>query len=139
METGQNLGAVTPFAGTDGGPIVPRQGDPAEASRWPSRPVPSQQKECRRAAGTPTAVFGHGGTAAKLPSSRRPARTPVCTGGHDFADRAQGLAAVHGATAWFEPARGDIHGATTLYQRLAAMTADGRVVKHANGYCLPAQ
>jgi len=29
--------------------------------------------------------------------------------------------------------------ATTLYQRLAAMTADGRVVKHANGYCLPAQ
>jgi len=29
--------------------------------------------------------------------------------------------------------------ATTLYQRLAALTADGRVVKHANGYCLPAQ
>ena len=29
--------------------------------------------------------------------------------------------------------------AATLYQRLAAMTADGRVIKHPNGYCLPAQ
>jgi hypothetical protein len=35
IETVQNLGAVTPLAGTAGGPIVPRQRDLAQASRWP--------------------------------------------------------------------------------------------------------
>ena len=44
-ETVQNLGVVTPRAETDGGPTVPRQHDPAQASRWRSRSEPSASDE----------------------------------------------------------------------------------------------
>jgi hypothetical protein len=40
VETVQNLGVLTPCAGTDGGPTARRQRDPAQASRWRSRSEP---------------------------------------------------------------------------------------------------
>jgi hypothetical protein len=52
---------------------------PTGIVRWRAVSTESMSS-CRRAARTPTAVSGHGGTAAKLPSSRQPARIPVCTG-----------------------------------------------------------
>jgi hypothetical protein len=45
LETVQNVGVVTPRAGTDGGPTARRQRDPAQASRWQSRSEPSASDE----------------------------------------------------------------------------------------------
>jgi hypothetical protein len=44
-ETVQNLGVLTPRAGTGGGPTARRQRDPAQASRWRSRSEPSASDE----------------------------------------------------------------------------------------------
>src|ERR1019366_90417 len=38
-------GGLTPLTGTDGGPTVPRQRDPAQVSRWRSRSEPSASDE----------------------------------------------------------------------------------------------
>jgi hypothetical protein len=45
VETVQNLGVLTPRAGTGGGPTARRQRDPAQASSWRSRSEPSASDE----------------------------------------------------------------------------------------------
>ena len=41
----QNLGVLTPRAGTDGGPTARRQRDPVQVFRWRSRSGPSTSDE----------------------------------------------------------------------------------------------
>ena len=82
-ETVQNVGGLTPRAGTDGGPTARRQRDPAQASRWRSRSEPSASDERLVVTSVSAALPSFAGataTARYLPSpsskSARPGAAP---------------------------------------------------------------